>query len=373
MPNSVLRLSAHQQQVLTDLDLDAWYLTPLTDKSAQHDDQQAAISERVAALSAALSAADNEPTKPHVAQSVGDTAASAVSSAANSSPVSAANLPPQVVEHLVSQAETAADNAIAKSTAESVRQTTQQTGNTAARSALPPPIQLAAKPAMLPPEHLIDFPNITPLAANQWQAVEQSIKALQSTDAALPTLRGSGALAADWFIVMPPILWQEFTLQQGELSDLAASTEQQPFSYIDVLSSAANCLLREWLDSVGLGLDKVYITPLLKQMLKMPRDPESEALASDFAILQAELALVQPKHIVLMGRLPCQRLLDSSAPLSVLMQSTYQLRYNSDNGSRQSQVSCLPSLDYFLAVPAQKSQLWQLSKAFLNRQSSTLC
>lgn len=297
MPNQQLKLSTHQQQVLADLGLDAWYLAPPTGQLSHT--QQAKITEIVESLSASLQVPDSE------------------NRSISTSEVSASSV------------------AAVESKSQILRKK---------RDSLPPTIQLAVNQAIVPDNTAVMFPAVEPLTTNTWQAVDLAMN--QLSDDSEAAIKGFGNTAADWLFVMPPALPQE----------------NQPLACLDLKTKQ---LFTEWLASLGRSIDEVYATPLIKCAMKIPRDPDNAVLAKHLPILLAELALVQPQQIFLMGRLPSQALLSTTAPLSLLMKKTYELSDSFGFLQPPCPLTCLPALDYFLAVPLQKSWLWQVSKKFV--------
>jgi uracil-DNA glycosylase family 4 len=82
-------------------------------------------------------------------------------------------------------------------------------------------------------------------------------------------------------------------------------------------------LLNNMLKAVGLsreatGASGVYITSSLKCRLPANRNPSAQELATCEPYLARQVALVQPKVIVLMGRFSMQSLLQTQEPLGKL-------------------------------------------------------
>ncbi len=65
---------------------------------------------------------------------------------------------------------------------------------------------------------------------------------------------------------------------------------------------AAGKLLSELLESIGLRRDDVYITSILKYRPPNNRDPKPEEKDEFWPYLQAQLEVIQPKLIVVLGR-----------------------------------------------------------------------
>lgn len=314
MPNQPLLLSAHQKQILSDLGIDAWYLKPLT-KTA-NDGQQQAIDALVESLTDTLKNADDIAPKQSKLTEV------AVKS-------SVAEMQP-----------TLAESETADKTNDSVKTPSVQTQP---RDRLPDKIHLAAKKPQIPEGTMIDHRDRGLLSDVSWAAVEDEITTLNS-DSAMQ-VKGLGDQNADWVFITPPALK---TVHDAD-NDLLAQT-----------------LFAEWLTALGKNKDDIYTTPLLKERVKIPRDPDADLLTHHLPILFTELALTQPKHVFLMGRQVCQALLATQVSLSKLSKTQYQLRYGDAEGDIAA-VTCLPTMDYFVAAPVQKSWLWKASKSLIRK------
>ena len=115
---------------------------------------------------------------------------------------------------------------------------------------------------------------------------------------------GVGALRADWLVIGDP---------QAE----AEGQSGEPFV------GQASQLLDNMLKAVGLsrqaqGEGAVFITSSLKCPLPGSRNPTPEELATCAPYLARQVALVQPKVILVMGRFAVQSVLQSNEPLGKL-------------------------------------------------------
>jgi len=115
---------------------------------------------------------------------------------------------------------------------------------------------------------------------------------------------GVGDVQADWMVIGDP--QAEAEGQQGE-----------PFV------GQASQLLDNMLKAVGLnrqasGEGGVYITSSLKCRLPASRNPSPQELATCAPYLARQVALVQPKVMVVMGRFAVQSVLQSNEPLGKL-------------------------------------------------------
>ncbi len=115
---------------------------------------------------------------------------------------------------------------------------------------------------------------------------------------------GVGAPRADWLVIGDP----------------QAQAEGQPG---EPFVGQASQLLDNMLKAVGLsrqaqGEGAVFITSSLKCPLPGSRNPTPEELATCAPYLARQVALVQPKVIVVMGRFAVQSVLQSTEPLGKL-------------------------------------------------------
>lgn len=77
-------------------------------------------------------------------------------------------------------------------------------------------------------------------------------------------------------------------------------------------------LLTEMLRAMGLSRDEIFITHIVKCRPSNDKDPRVKELEACASFLQRQIALVQPKIIIAVGRIAAQKLLSSKAPLSEL-------------------------------------------------------
>ena len=123
---------------------------------------------------------------------------------------------------------------------------------------------------------------------------------------------GVGDVQADWMVIGDPV--PEAEGQHGE-----------PFV------GPSQHLLHNMLKAVGLsregtGSSGVYITSSLKCRLPANRNPSAQELATCEPYLARQVALVQPKVIVLMGRFSMQSLLQTQEPLGKLRGRVHHYR-----------------------------------------------
>lgn len=113
------------------------------------------------------------------------------------------------------------------------------------------------------------------------------------------TVFGVGDRNADWMVIGEA---------PGEQEDL----QGEPFV------GRAGLLLNEMLRAIGLAREQVYIANILKCRPPKNRDPQPEEAAACENFLINQLALVQPRIILAVGRVAAQNLLKTSTPIGKL-------------------------------------------------------
>ncbi len=143
---------------------------------------------------------------------------------------------------------------------------------------------------------------------------------------------GVGNRHADWMLIGEA---------PGEQEDLKG----EPFV------GRAGQLLNEMLRALGLDRDQVFITNVLKCRPPGNRDPKPEEVAACEPFLIRQIALIQPKIIVAVGRIAAQNLLKTSAPLARLRGKVH--RYD------DIPLVVIYHPAYLLRNPGAKRQAWE--------------
>lgn len=363
MTNSVsdtLNLTSHQSQVLDDLGIDAWYVKSLSLQSSPESlAEQAQIADIVASFTESMTVSANHETA-NVGQSVADTKA-----AHNVGLADSADNTANVAKTVNANNSNDPNNVGVTATASPVTMTEETQSETPLSLSIPlhrlPPIVLDDKLDITPPaERLIHWQTdseLSPVAADKTAIAEATRQLPQQSDYQSPLLStqtwvGQGSDVAQDFFILPPMSFSSSEREASLLSD----DERQ--------------LLSEMLTATGRSIDHVYLTPLLKQSLIKPADPDEKVLAPHLAILAAEIIRIAPKRLWLLGRVPAQVLLQTYAPLSQLLSDAYSIAMNNTqnnipNNTHVEQplpVTLMQSLNYYLAIPAEKAALWQQLK-----------
>ena len=145
------------------------------------------------------------------------------------------------------------------------------------------------------------------------------------------TVFGVGDPDADWLIV-------------GEAPGAEEDRRGEPFV------GRAGKLLDEMLRAVNQGRDSAFIANILKCRPPNNRDPNADESAACRGYLDRQIALVQPKIILAVGRIAAQLLLDTDAPLGRLRGTVHSL------GETPLVVTYHPA--YLLRSPTQKRKAW---------------
>ena len=110
-------------------------------------------------------------------------------------------------------------------------------------------------------------------------------------------------------------------------------------------------LLTKMIQAMGFERSEVYICNVVKCRPPENRDPEPGELLSCEPFLKAQLAIIQPKVIVALGRYACQCLLRTKKPMSQIRGewSTYE------------GISLMPTFHpaYLLRSPGKKKEVWE--------------
>ena len=169
-----------------------------------------------------------------------------------------------------------------------------------------------------------------------WQALEQRVAECRLCDLAQTrnqTVFGVGDRQAELMII-------------GEAPGADEDKQGEPFV------GRAGQLLNAMLQAIGLQRQQVYIANILKCRPPNNRDPSAEEATQCQDYLYRQIALVQPKLILVLGRIAAQRLLSTDMPLAKL------------RGQRQTEPhSGVPLLvtyhpAYLLRAPREKQKAW---------------
>ncbi|MBS3911908.1 MAG: uracil-DNA glycosylase [Hydrogenophaga sp.] len=213
----------------------------------------------------------------------------------------------------------------------------------AAPAAARPPVTASARPVNPAPAPARVAAALASLPAGieqmDWPALREAVagcRACGLCEGRKHTVFGTGSTPADWLIVGEA---------PGEHEDL----QGEPFV------GAAGQLLDNMLRAVGSsrtgeGAQGAYITNVLKCRPPANRNPQSAEVAQCAHYLARQVALVQPKVIIAMGRFAVQALLQSNEPIGKLRGQVH--RYQGVPVI----VTYHPA--YLLRTPSDKGKAW---------------
>jgi uracil-DNA glycosylase family 4 len=175
--------------------------------------------------------------------------------------------------------------------------------------------------------------------SDAWQQLRDRVSACQACglcQGRTQTVFGTGDLRASWLFV-------------GEAPGAEEDKLGEPFV------GRAGVLLDAMLGAVGLHRSQgVYIANVIKCRPPGNRNPTPEEVAQCEPYLHEQLALLQPRLIVLMGRFAAQSLLGSEASIASLRGRLHTVK--SSGRSIPAVVTYHPA--YLLRTPADKAKAW---------------
>ena len=185
-----------------------------------------------------------------------------------------------------------------------------------------------------PSPHAPDLPDIATLA---WDALQQRVADCQHcaelAASRSQTVFGVGNRQADWMLI-------------GEAPGGEEDRQGEPFV------GPAGQLLNAMLAALDLSRQQVYIANVLKCRPPNNRDPHVDEAAACLPYLHRQIALIQPKIILLVGRIAAQQMLGSDANVGKLRGQVH--RYQDDIPMI---VTYHPA--YLLRKPSEKRKSWQ--------------
>lgn len=144
---------------------------------------------------------------------------------------------------------------------------------------------------------------------------------------------GVGNLSADLLVI-------------GEAPGVDEDRQGEPFV------GRAGQLLTQMLRAIGLDRDTVFIANILKCRPPANRDPEATEVESCLPFLQRQIELVQPRLILVVGRIAAHNLLNVDTPIGKLRGQVHHY------GEQQIPVVVTYHPAYLLRSPTQKRKSW---------------
>ena len=148
------------------------------------------------------------------------------------------------------------------------------------------------------------------------------------------TVFGVGNPDADWLII-------------GEAPGAEEDRKGEPFV------GRAGQLLNSMLLALGLSREQVYIANIVKCRPPGNRDPRADEIASCASYLARQVELINPRVILVLGRIAAQNLLQQSAPIGKLRGQRYTY------GEKEIPVIATYHPAYLLRSGREKRKVWQ--------------
>ena len=163
------------------------------------------------------------------------------------------------------------------------------------------------------------------------------------------TVFGTGHPAAEWLII-------------GEAPGADEDRLGEPFV------GRAGQLLTSMLRAMGLAREEVFIANILKCRPPNNRDPQADEVAHCSAYLRQQIELIQPKIILVVGRIAAQSLLNVDTPIGKMRGQKFSYQ------DTDIPVVATYHPAYLLRSPQQKRSAWQDLKfaleVFSNQETS---
>ena len=187
---------------------------------------------------------------------------------------------------------------------------------------------------------MVEQPQVAPtpeVASGDWEALALSVSTCQRCElykTRTQTVFGVGNRQAELLII-------------GEAPGADEDRQGEPFV------GRAGLLLNEMLKAIGLQRQQVYIANILKCRPPNNRDPKPEEAAQCSEYLLRQIALIQPKLILVVGRIAAQQLLKTDTALGRLRGKLHQ---HPETGVPLV-VTYHPA--YLLRTPSDKRKAWE--------------
>ncbi len=169
-----------------------------------------------------------------------------------------------------------------------------------------------------------------------WESLRRTVSGctlcgLQTTRT--QTVFGVGDPQAEWMVI-------------GEAPGADEDAQGEPFV------GRAGQLLNNMLKALGLERNQVYIANILKCRPPNNREPKPEEAAHCAPYLERQIALINPRIIVAVGRIAAQNLLQTDTPIGRMRGRVYHF------GPRSIPVVVTYHPAYLLRSPGEKRKAW---------------
>jgi DNA polymerase len=170
-----------------------------------------------------------------------------------------------------------------------------------------------------------------------WEALRERVAgcvACELSRTRTQTVFGVGNRQAEWLVI-------------GEAPGGEEDRQGEPFV------GRAGQLLNAMLLAIGLPRESVFIANVLKCRPPGNRDPKPEEVARCLPYLRAQIALLKPKIILVVGRIAAQTLLATDVPLARLRGKLHRF------GDFDTPMVITYHPAYLLRTPADKRKAWE--------------
>ncbi len=169
-----------------------------------------------------------------------------------------------------------------------------------------------------------------------WHGLQQQVSSCIACDlhaTRSQVVFGAGSQQADWMII-------------GEAP--GAEEEQQGLPFM----GQSGQLLTGMIEAMGLKREQVYITNILKCRPPENRDPSKDEIMACHAFLRRQIELLQPKIILVFGRVAAQNLLDTDKLMKDLHGKVFKYK------DTDIPVVTTYHPAYLLRAPSEKRKAW---------------
>jgi uracil-DNA glycosylase len=199
-----------------------------------------------------------------------------------------------------------------------------------------------AAPDPLADEHTdaaipIPIPIATPDQADSWERLAAEVAVCTRCElhrSRTRTVFGVGDRNASWLVV-------------GEAPGAEEDKQGEPFV------GRAGQLLNNMLLGIGLRREQVYIANVLKSRPPNNRDPQPGEVAQCLPFLTRQIALLQPRIMLAVGRIAAQNLLATETPIGKLRGQVHAF------GAARTPLVVTYHPAYLLRSPTEKRKAWE--------------
>ncbi|MEO8307441.1 MAG: uracil-DNA glycosylase family protein [Pseudomonadota bacterium] len=180
-------------------------------------------------------------------------------------------------------------------------------------------------------------PPMPAVSGEQWHTIEEEVAGCVRCplhECRTRTVFGVGDRSAGWLVV-------------GEAP--GAEEDRQGLPFVGRAGGLLNSMLR----GIGLAREQVFIANVLKCRPPNNRDPKPEEVAQCLPYLQRQIALLQPRIMLAVGRIAAQNLLATDTPIGKLRGSVHAF------GAERTPLVVTYHPAYLLRSPTEKRKAWE--------------